>query len=1283
MELVGKIVSGLKVRGVLKSEVISLPEAVSCRDIADTRHEVATPETIRKFEHAAPYAHNYPAFDNEAPMVLLIGRDCPRAMFDQKLTETFPYVVDSPLGFALVGETCPKSTSKPITSVNPCKTDLCPINSVSVDFNFGNKAPNIEDVFQETPEDEELGLSQDSKEFLSILNVEHRVDEDGNLELPLPFKESVKIPNNSAVVFKRTENALNRLRKNPSKLDACVKNMQHCIDQGYIEQVPMSKVEDPDAIYIPVHDVTHPKKGKTRMVFDASFSYRGVSLNDALLQGPNLINEMSGVFLRFRESPVAFSCDIQDMFYNFRVPANQRDKLRFYWFDDNDPHKEIVSFRAKTHLFGLTSSPGVANYALKLCAMRPLTQEFEAAQNFILESFYVDDGINSTENTQSGIKILCNTMALLKNYNVRLHKIMSNDEGLLNHFPESERAQGSSRPLDETSLQRVLGTSWNTKEDTLSLDVEVPNRPFTKRGILSCIGSIYDRMGLVGPVTLAGRLMQRKIMPPKTSMTNPLDKFGWDDKLPDEYFAEYDKWLTSLQNLSSISIPRCLVPKDFKPARRELHVFSDASDDAIGYVAYLRTISEGGSVHVAFVNANSKVAPRSATSIPRMELNAAVEAAVNASMLIREMKHKPDEVFLYTDSLIVMGYLRNKEKRFARYVERRVQLILHHTPVSWWHYVSTNLNPADIATRPHTPDELCSSIWFTGPEALWCKDYQPESIDLRNFGHYLPEVKLQQVVLRTSLNESSPVFKICTRFSSYPKVIQTVNLFNNLAHLNDLKRQQSGILLAPRAPSDYKETELFIIKAIQSEVYNSIIQHIKRNKSISPNERLSPLSPYLDDEGMLRVGGRLRNATIPFSEQHPVILPNQHPFTELLVMHHHSMTKHQGGYLTHALLRQNGIYVEKGKSLVRRIVGNCVVCRKLRADAATQLMADLPADRVEETAPFTNVGIDVFGHFEISEGKNTRRHTSTKKVWVLILVCLPSRAVHLEPLPAMDTATFLNALTRFFSIRGPCKIVRSDQGSNFLGAINQMEAIDLSTLEKQLKALNIKWILNPPHASHMGGTWERKIASVRRVLDATFATMGPRKMTYDEFSTTIAQASSIVNQTPLWVTLDDPNDPIPLTPAMLLTLRTENDVVSEEFDDRDLLAYGKQRHRRVQYLSDQFWIRWRREYLLTLTERHKWKVRNSCIAVDDVVLVRDKQRKRNDWPMGRVSSVKQSSDGLVRSVTIQLSSKTKEPRFLTRPISELVLLVPSASHSCQVESCTAAARGSVASVNAI
>ena len=291
---------------------------------------------------------------------------------------------------------------------------------------------------------------------------------------------------------------------------------------------------------------------------------------------------------------------------------------------------------------------------------------------------------------------------------------------------------------------------------------------------------------------------------------------------------------------------------------------------------------------------------------------------------------------------------------------------------------------------------------------------------------------------------------------------------------------------------------------------------------------------------------------------------------------------------------------------------------------------------------------------------------------MLLFVCLTSRAVHVEILPGMDTSSFRNAFQRFISLRGTPKLIRSDNGSNFLCANAQMkenndsgESIDVGCIQAHLEKRGIEWIFNPAYASHFGGNFERKIKSIRSCFQGCIAHLGERMLTYDEFSTFLQESCSIVNNTPMTEVSNYPDDPMPITPAMLLTLKdsVEHSKI-DEYDEKDLLSYGTKRWRRVQFLAQEFWRRWNSDYILNLNRRHKWKVRNSCIAVGDVVLVKGKS-KRNCWPIGRVSHVRKSSDDLVRSVSVVLPplKGSSKMRSIERAIHSLVLLVKSVDHS--------------------
>ena len=283
------------------------------------------------------------------------------------------------------------------------------------------------------------------------------------------------------------------------------------------------------------------------------------------------------------------------------------------------------------------------------------------------------------------------------------------------------------------------------------------------------------------------------------------------------------------------------------------------------------------------------------------------------------------------------------------------------------------------------------------------------------------------------------------------------------------------------------------------------------------------------------------------------------------------------------------------------------------------------------------------------------------------------RGVHIELMPGMDTSSFRNALQRFIAIRGTPRRLRSDQGTNFVSSRTQMEQEKVSVPEVQdfLAKQNIEWILNPPYASNFGGHYERKIGSIRRVFEGCLAASGIKTLSYDELSTMMQISCSIVNNTPLASVSEDPNDPMPLTPAALLTLRESSSPSLEDFQPADLLAYGAKRWRRVQYLAQQFWVRWREQYLSTLQRRHKWQFRRPCIAEGDVVLVRNKTAHRSSWPVARVSFVTRSSDGLVRTVQLRLPplSDSSTARTSQRSIHDLVLLLPGDQHGkCQLSS---------------
>lgn len=403
---------------------------------------------------------------------------------------------------------------------------------------------------------------------------------------------------------------------------------------------------------------------------------------------------------------------------------------------------------------------------------------------------------------------------------------------------------------------------------------------------------------------------------------------------------------------------------------------------------------------------------------------------------------------------------------------------------------------------------------------------------------------------------------------------------------------------------------------------------------------------------------------MPEHVKFPMIIPGKSHIASLIIRHCHEQVKHQGRGMTINEIRSRAYWIIGGSSSVASYILKCVKCRKLRGMVEEQKMADLPIDRSESAPPFTFSAVDYFGPWIIEGRREMKRYG-------VLFTCMASRAVHLESANSLDTASFINALRRFICRRGPVRQLRSDQGSNFVGAKRELKESMTEFDDDKIKELlkNCDWVtfkMNVPSASHMGGMWECQIRTVRSVLSAILEKNGAQ-LDDESLWTYLCECEAIINSRPLTVNnLSDPVSLEPLTPSHLLTLKSK--VVLPPpgmFQTPDL--YTRKRWRRVQHLANEFWCRWRKEFLLSLQQRNKWNHSRRNLTAGDVVIVKEDTLPRNCWQLARVSKAYPSKDGNVRSVQVVLGDaalpadgKRKGPvRRFDRPVNKLVLLVPS------------------------
>ena len=273
-------------------------------------------------------------------------------------------------------------------------------------------------------------------------------------------------------------------------------------------------------------------------------------------------------------------------------------------------------------------------------------------------------------------------------------------------------------------------------------------------------------------------------------------------------------------------------------------------------------------------------------------------------------------------------------------------------------------------------------------------------------------------------------------------------------------------------------------------------------------------------------------------------------------------------------------------SRVKSIIHACIRCRILRGRLAEQKMADLPIERTLELAPFTYCGVDMFGHFNIKEGRKIHKR------YCVLFTCFCSRAVHLETTNTLDTDSFIMTLRRFLSTRGKVRSIRSDNGGNFVGAGNELrnclKEMDTDKISNYLLTETCDWInweKNTPRASHMGGVWERQIRTIRSILTSLLKSHDS-VLNSESFNTLVKEVECIVNSRPLDVqNINDPDSEL-LTPNHLLTLKSKVVLPPPGVFQKDDL-YCRRRWRVIQHLANEFWDRWRKEYLANLQERKK------------------------------------------------------------------------------------------------
>ncbi|XP_067214187.1 uncharacterized protein [Linepithema humile] len=411
--------------------------------------------------------------------------------------------------------------------------------------------------------------------------------------------------------------------------------------------------------------------------------------------------------------------------------------------------------------------------------------------------------------------------------------------------------------------------------------------------------------------------------------------------------------------------------------------------------------------------------------------------------------------------------------------------------------------------------------------------------------------------------------------------------------------------------------------ASRGRYFDPEIRAIKHNNCLSKSSKLKNLNPFIDNKGILRVGGRLNHASLTYDEKHPIILP-RHRLSELIVDQIHKQTLHGGPQLTLRVLRQK-FWILNARNLVKGHIHRCIPCTRQRAVVTSQIMSDLPSNRVNPSRSFQHSGVDYAGPIQILT--KVGRGQKPFKAYIAVFICLATRAIHLELVHNYSSEGFIAAFRRFTARRGIPSTLLSDNGTNFYGAERELSHT-FKSLSRNPDLIayfandRIEWKFIPPSAPHFGGIWEAGVKSVKHHLRRV---VGTHTLSIEEFVTLLTQIEACLNSRPIAPLSDDPSDLTSLTPGHFLVGGPLVTIPEESL--LDLKETRLNRWQRVQRMYEQFWRIWSKDYLHSLQQRHKWQYTQVNLKPNEIVLVRNDLLPPSKWELGRVMSTYPDDSG--------------------------------------------------------
>ena len=1045
------------------------------------------------------------------------------------------------------------------------------------------------------------------------------------------------------------------------------------------------------------------------------------SFNQKLLTTPSLIAPIIQIHLRFRRHAVAVCSDIKRMFHQLSLHPDERLTNCFFWrMGGPTSGNEIKAYKNCCLNFGSASAPFMCSLAFLENAQRVLRENpndplLEEAQQILSSCSYVDDVNFSVINYKHAKALIDKMMFICDQAHFHLRKFASSSKELLELLPEDYRAKGAVEMSPDDSKawfmsndQKPLGLKWDPREDKfyfstganpdLTITAEVTRRQMTS--IISLIS--FDSLGFRAPYVFGGRLLaQQSFKPPHTN-----DKGSWDQPLSSELTEEFNQWKKFIPDLGECYIPRYTpIDETDNYSKAQVFVTSDGGEFGSCATAHLRFFDLNKKQwDTIFLAARCKVRKKTETSIPRIELAGALLAA-SLIKAIQDAWHITSDRFLhFVDSEIIYHWCRTIDPlKLSTYISARV-IKIKQQEVNMRLLPSAD-NCSDLGTKKGCqPKDLMEDLWAKGPPFWRTCNLEKETCDcaqtctdpwpaipnkpIKELDPDLQDIFASELtkaeavtVFHITVEKSSTAEYVLEKYGTHTKQVTIL-----AAYL----RVQTRLGKRAKIPRFLEKEDnwwthryrarLLLVQASQLHFYSEEFTDLLHSGTVKPTSSILKHNPFIDDRfiPVIRSKSRIQNiVTDGFFNiegySNPLIVHDKSVYIKKLCIEIHETFAHAS--FNAIMMKVTLTYlVPRLRERAKTTIKKCTKCQKEYANRTNQLMASLPAERLDVRDPLvlSHCMTDLIGPILVKD--SDRRNSKASKKWVVLLCCMVSRYIIAEIVDDLSCAEFIRALSNINN-RHFCLIKNlfSDNATNFVAADKEVRNFLESKqheIEHSMAKVGFKWSFGIPGSPHGQGCIERFCGEFKRSLRASY---GQQIFSSRGLETTLLQCCAYLNSRPLtYQGSDDPD--LPVCPGNLMFGAFAS---ANEFDFTPIQATADHVRRKFQHRQQvykHFKAHFLRNYLNTLRERSKWVQKKKPLKIGQLVLIEDSRyMKQSRYPLGKIVSIPDSRDKLRRVYGVQIQNNDslyphekgqakkilfpkKGPKIVTKHVSQVIPL---------------------------